>query len=242
MRENKQLRKLDTPRAFLTRPHVGHSKAEYATCVASDPVWVITTASQAWYAMCVGFCPQVSHHDSFASWSTPCASLLSPCGRQRASVRTSLHFARTRGGERDGEHAQAAVVNAGGPTGPCRTPLRHCGPTPPSAKWCASHSHSSPSIIHSAARHEIWKKLHVGGINGISCQHLQVMATNLLQKHWEWPEEKAPMLKHGSAVRPTMFFWQAWTSIKTAFDEGRPRHVTHTRMVDRGPPARDVWA
>ena len=27
---------------------------------------------------------------------------------------------------------------------------------------------------------ESWKKLHVGGIDGISCQHLQVMMTNLL--------------------------------------------------------------
>ena len=28
------------------------------------------------------------------------------------------------------------------------------------------------------------KKLHVGGVDGISCQHLQVVVTNLLQKHW----------------------------------------------------------
>ena len=25
----------------------------------------------------------------------------------------------------------------------------------------------------------IWKKLHVGGVHGMSCQHLQVMVTNL---------------------------------------------------------------
>ena len=30
---------------------------------------------------------------------------------------------------------------------------------------------------------ENWKKLHVGGSEGISCQHLPVMVTNLLQKH-----------------------------------------------------------
>ena len=28
---------------------------------------------------------------------------------------------------------------------------------------------------------ESLKKLHVGGVDGISCQHLQVMVTNLLQ-------------------------------------------------------------
>ena len=32
---------------------------------------------------------------------------------------------------------------------------------------------------------ENWKKLHVGGLNGISCPHLVVMATYLLHKHWE---------------------------------------------------------
>ena len=29
------------------------------------------------------------------------------------------------------------------------------------------------------------EKLHVGGLNGISCPHLVVMATYLLHKHWE---------------------------------------------------------
>ena len=62
---------------------------------------------------------------------------------------------------------------------------------------------------------EKWKKLHVGGVNGISCQHLQVMAANLLQKHWEWQEEdRTPMLRHGNAVRPTMYL--ASMDIKTA--------------------------
>ena len=31
-----------------------------------------------------------------------------------------------------------------------------------------------------------WKDLHVVGMDGISCQHLQVLVTNLLQKHWAW--------------------------------------------------------
>ena len=62
----------------------------------------------------------------------------------------------------------------------------------------------------------------MGGLHGISCQYLQLMATNLLQKHREWQEERAPMLKHGSVVRPTMCL--ASSDIKTAFDEARPRH------------------
>ena len=51
---------------------------------------------------------------------------------------------------------------------------------------------------------ENWNKLHVGGLNGTSCQHLQEMATNLTQKNWEWQEYRTPMLRHGSAVRTTM--------------------------------------
>ena len=33
---------------------------------------------------------------------------------------------------------------------------------------------------------ESWKKSYVRGIEGVSCQHFQVMVTNLLQKLWEW--------------------------------------------------------
>ena len=48
---------------------------------------------------------------------------------------------------------------------------------------------------------ESWKELYVGGIEGISCQHLHVMMTTLLPKHWEWQEDRTPMLRHGSVVR-----------------------------------------
>ena len=49
------------------------------------------------------------------------------------------------------------------------------------------------------------------------------MATNLLQKHWEWQEDRTPMLRHGCVVRPTMYL--ASMDIKTACDVARPRHV-----------------
>ena len=51
---------------------------------------------------------------------------------------------------------------------------------------------------------EKWKNLQVGGLDGISYQQLPVMVTNLLQKHWEWQEERNPVMKHGTVVRPTM--------------------------------------
>ena len=70
---------------------------------------------------------------------------------------------------------------------------------------------------------ENWKNLHVGGIEGISCKHFQVMMTHLLQKHWEWHEDRRPMMRHGSVIRPTMCW--ANMDIKTAFDVPRPKHI-----------------
>ena len=70
---------------------------------------------------------------------------------------------------------------------------------------------------------ENWKNLHVAGVDGISCQHLHVMTTNLLQKRWEWHEERNPTLKHGGALRPTVCL--ASLGIKTAFDDAKPKHV-----------------
>ena len=61
------------------------------------------------------------------------------------------------------------------------------------------------------------------GLHMERSQQDKVLATDLLQKHLEWQEEKSPMLKHGGVVRPTMFM-ESW-DIKTAFDEARPRHI-----------------
>ena len=49
------------------------------------------------------------------------------------------------------------------------------------------------------------------------------MMTSLLQKHWEWQENRTPMSKHGSVIRPTMFLVNM--DIKTAFDVVRPKHI-----------------
>ena len=98
---------------------------------------------------------------------------------------------------------------------------RAIAPTSVMSKWYAS------CIILRLERErepENWKNLHVGGMDGISCHHFQVMVTNLLQKHWEWQEERNPVLRHGTVVRPTMFL--ARLDIKTAFDEAKPpKHV-----------------
>ena len=90
------------------------SQVEYAMCVASDPTGAITTASQAEYAMCVA---------SVAMWAITTTSQAdfyntAMCvASDGASVRTSFILAShctspERGGVRDGEHAQATVVDA----------------------------------------------------------------------------------------------------------------------------------
>ena len=66
------------------------------------------------------------------------------------------------------------------------------------------------SCLEKEQESESWKKVHVGEIDGISCPHLQVMMTFLLQKHLEWQEDRTTRLRHGSVVRPTVYL-QAWT-------------------------------
>ena len=93
--------------------------------------------------------------------------------------------------------------------------------------------------------------LHIGGVEEISCQHLQVMVTNLLQKQWEWQEEGNPAMRHGTVVRPTMYM--ACLDIKTAFDEAKPKrvakvmddHNTHewiiAALLRMAKPSLNVW-
>ena len=52
----------------------------------------------------------------------------------------------------------------------------------------------------------------MGDIDGISYQRHQVMMAQLLQKHWEWREDRRPMMRHGSVIRPTMYLARSWTS------------------------------
>ena len=62
---------------------------------------------------------------------------------------------------------------------------------------------------------EGWKQLHVGGVAGVSGQPLQVLMTQLLQKHKDvW---------HGSGKRPTMYV--ANMDSDTALHVARPKHI-----------------
>ena len=103
-------------------------------CVASIPVWAVTTASQAGYATCVASCPYVGLHDRFASWVRQ-VRRFSPhvCHVRRFSLHVGCFVRRfalysfepatapcpNAGEGRDGEHPRAAMVHAGGTSGPC---------------------------------------------------------------------------------------------------------------------------
>ena len=44
-----------------------------------------------------------------------------------------------------------------------------------------------------------------------------------------WHEDRRPMIKHGSVVRPTMYL--ASMDIKTAFDVARPNHIAQIMRI-----------
>ena len=71
-------------------------------------------------------------------------------------------------------------------------------------------------LLENEKEPESWKRLYVRGTDGISCQLLQVLVTHLLQKHWEWQEDRKTMIRHGSVIRATMFV--ASMDTKPTFD------------------------
>ena len=87
---------------------------------------------------------------------------------------------------------------------------------------------------------ETWQRLHMGGVNNISCQHLQVLVTNLSQKHL-------------GMARGSISHVETWQRESTNNVYGKLGHQVslrrgkaeaycensgesqYTRMVDRGP-------
>ena len=93
-----------------------------------------------------------------------------------------------------------------------------------------------------------WKKLHVGGVDGISCQHLQVMMTNVLEKHREWLGGKDSHVEAWQCGAANKCFWQAWTSRRRSMRQDRgtsqknmENHNTHAWMDYFGLLARHGW-
>ena len=42
-----------------------------------------------------------------------------------------------------------------------------------------------------------WKRLHVGAEQGVNCEHMQALVTNIFQRHWEWQEDRRVHLQPG---------------------------------------------
>ena len=42
-----------------------------------------------------------------------------------------------------------------------------------------------------------WKALHVGAQRGVNCEHMQALLTKVLQRHWEWQEDRRSGLEPG---------------------------------------------
>ena len=72
---------------------------------------------------------------------------------------------------------------------------------------------------------EGWKQLHVGGVGGGGCQHLQVMMTQLLQTHWE--EQGAGRKKNWQGSDKKLTIYVDSMDPKTAFDVARPKQDAH---------------
>ena len=75
-----------------------------------------------------------------------------------------------------------------------------------------------------------WKSLHVGGIDCISCQRPQVMVTHLLQKHWEWQEDRRPMSAEQPKISSKCMIQQrALAHANVPVTDNEPRSGSHCR-------------
>ena len=79
-------------------------------------------------------------------------------------------------------------------------------------------------LVHEEKEPIEWMSLHVGAERGVNCEHMQVLLTNLLQKHWEWQEHRRKDWEPGKFRYKTMYM--ASLDVKTAFDVARPSVVS----------------
>ena len=79
-------------------------------------------------------------------------------------------------------------------------------------------------LLHEEKEPIEWMSLHVGAERGVNCEHMQGSLTNLLQKHWEWQENRRKDLEPGKFKYKTMYM--ASLDVKTAFDVAKPSVVS----------------
>ena len=66
--------------------------------------------------------------------------------------------------------------------------------------------------------------LHVRSERGVNCEHMQAMVTGVLQRHWEWQEDRRTDLQSGLYGYNTAFM--ASLDVNTAFDVATPAVVS----------------
>ena len=45
-------------------------------------------------------------------------------------------------------------------------------------------------LLHEEKEWIEWGNLHVGAERRVHCEHMQALLTNILQRHWEWQEDR----------------------------------------------------
>ena len=88
-------------------------------------------------------------------------------------------------------------------------------------------------LLHEEEEPIEWKKLHVGAERSVNCEHMHVTMTNLLQKHWEWQENRNKSWEPGKFSYRTMY--RASLDVKTAFDVAKPSVVSKIFLYIREP-------
>ena len=60
---------------------------------------------------------------------------------------------------------------------------------------------------------------------GVNCEHMQALVTNMFQRHWEWQEDRWTDIQPGMCRYNTAFM--ASLDVKKAFDVAKPSVVSH---------------
>ena len=70
-------------------------------------------------------------------------------------------------------------------------------------------------LLHEEKEPTEWSRLHAGAERGVNCEHMQAMAANILQRHWEWHEDRR------TDLQPVLYRYNTALQnldVKTAFD------------------------
>ena len=93
-------------------------------------------------------------------------------------------------------------------------------------------------LLHEEKEPIEWMSLYVGAERGVNCEHMQGLLTNLLQKHWEWQENRRKDLEPGKFFKYKTVYSSKLGCVKTAFDVAKPSVVSKILSTDWYPRSR----